>query len=244
MLNRQNVGGISGSTAINGDNQNTFVFQNAPLAPGVQTHMGFFIQLEKPHVWDTFTINGVPYEWPTLQGSLNTVLVNNGSGNLTWANAGIWVPAWGQFWSTQPQTLVNATTAAAVTFNNSDTGNVGVSVSGSTITFTQAGTYNLQFSLQFANADNQLHDAYVWFRKNNADIAQSNSIFSIPNSHGNVDGHIIAALNLIVTVAATNTVQLMWGADSTQVTINALGTQTGPARPATPSAIFTATQIA
>ncbi len=54
------------------------------------------------------------------------------------------------------------------------------------------GIYNLQFSAQLVNTDVQIHDIDVWFRKNGTNIASSNSRYSVPNSHGGVDGHIIA----------------------------------------------------
>ena len=63
----------------------------------------------------------------------------------------------------------------------------------SKITVDYAGLYNLQFSFQFVNIDTQIHDTDVWFRKNGTNIANSNSRFSVPNSHGGVDGHLIAA---------------------------------------------------
>mgnify|MGYP000008362237 CR=1 FL=1 len=63
--------------------------------------------------------------------------------------------------------------------------------------------------MQFANADTQIQDADLWLRKNGTDLANSNSQFSIPNSHGGTDGHLIAALNLFVDLAANDYVELV-----------------------------------
>lgn len=109
----------------------------------------------------------------------------------------------------------------------------------SKITVDYAGLYNLQFSLQFVNTAVQIYDTDVWFRKNGTDIANSNSRFSVPNSHGGVDGHLIAALNYMVDMDPGDYLEIMWHTDNSNISIQQLPTQTSPARPATPSAIVT-----
>ncbi len=66
------------------------------------------------------------------------------------------------------------------------------------------GIYNLQFSAQLVNTDSQIHDIDIWFRKNGTNIAGSNSRYSVPNSHGGVDGHMIAALNFFIELNAND----------------------------------------
>jgi hypothetical protein len=102
-----------------------------------------------------------------------------------------------------------------------------------------AGVYNVQFSVQFVNTDNNIHDTDIWMRKNGANVVDTNSQFSIPNRHGSVDGHLIAALNLFIDLAANEYVELMWSTTNTSTTIQYLAAQTGPVRPATPSVIVT-----
>lgn len=113
----------------------------------------------------------------------------------------------------------------------------------SEILFEDAGVYNIQFSVQFVNTDTQIHDTDIWFRKNGADIANSNSQFSVPNNHGGIDGHLIAALNFFVEVAADDYVELMWATRNTAATIQAIAAQTSPTRPATPSVIVTVARV-
>jgi hypothetical protein len=103
----------------------------------------------------------------------------------------------------------------------------------------EAGTYNVQFSIQFVNTDASIHDTDVWLRKNGTDAADSNSQFSVPNRHGGIDGHLIGALNLFVELAPNDYVELMWATTNSATTIQYIGPQTGPVRPATPSAIVT-----
>jgi hypothetical protein len=150
---------------------------------------------------------------------------------------------YGAFQDTTDQAAANTTTAYAITYNTTDFSK-GISVvSNSQITFETGGVYDIQFSIQFANDDTQIQDVDVWFRKNGTDIAGSNSKFSVPNSHGGVDGHLIAALNFYVQVAANDYVQIMWATSSTLVTIEHLAVQTTPTRPATPSVIVTANKV-
>jgi hypothetical protein len=109
----------------------------------------------------------------------------------------------------------------------------------SKITVDYAGLYNLQFSAQFVNVSVQIHDADVWFRKNGTDIPNSNSRFSIPNSHGGVDGHLIAALNFYLDMNPGDFVEIMWHVDNSDLSLQQLPTATSPTRPATPSVIAT-----
>ncbi len=146
---------------------------------------------------------------------------------------------YGAFQDSTDQTAASTTAAYAVTFNTTDFSN-GISVaSNSRITANSYGIYNVQFSLQFVNTDTQIQDVDVWFSKNGTNIANSNSRFSIPNSHGGVDGHLIAALNFWVELNANDYVEIMWRTTSTLVSIQQIPAQTSPTRPATPSAIVT-----
>ena len=146
---------------------------------------------------------------------------------------------YGAFQDSTDQTIASTTTAYPVTFNTTDFSN-GVSVaSSSRLTVKSYGIYNVQFSLQFVNTDSQIHDVDIWFRKNGTNIDNSNSRFSVPNSHGGIDGHLIAALNFWVELNANDYVEIVWSGTNTSLSIQQLPTQTSPTRPATPSAIVT-----
>jgi len=146
---------------------------------------------------------------------------------------------YGAFQDSTDQTAASTTTAYAVTFNTTDFAN-GISVvSNSRLTVKSYGIYNVQFSFQFVNTDSQIQDIDVWFKKNGTNIDNSNSRFSIPNSHGGTDGHLIAALNFWIELNANDYFELMWSTTSTAVSIEQIPAQTSPTRPATPSAILT-----
>lgn len=150
---------------------------------------------------------------------------------------------YGAFQDTTDQFAASTTAAYAITLDTTDYA-VGVAiVSSSQITVRSAGVYNIQFSIQFANDNVAIQDVDVWFRKNGTDVAGSNSKFSVPNSHGGTDGHLIAALNFYIQLAANDYVQLMWATSSTDVSIEHLAAQTNPTRPTTPSAIVTINKV-
>jgi hypothetical protein len=150
---------------------------------------------------------------------------------------------YGAFQDTTDQTAASTTAVYAVTYNTTDYSN-GVTVSNSSrLNVTSPGIYDIQFSFQFANTDNQIQDIDIWFRKNGTDVAGSNSRFSIPNSHGGTNGHLIASLNYFIELAANDYIQIMWATTSTAVTLEQIPAQTSPTRPATPSAIVTMTYV-
>lgn len=150
---------------------------------------------------------------------------------------------YGGFQDSTDQSAASTTTAYAVTYNTTDYSN-GITLSNSSrLNVSNPGVYDIQFSIQFSNGDTQIQDVDVWFRKNGTNVAGSNSKFSVPNSHGGVNGHLIAALNFFIELAAGDYVEIMWATSSTLVTIEHLPTQTSPTRPVTPSVIVTMTYV-
>ena len=155
---------------------------------------------------------------------------------------------WGSFWDTTTQTAASANTAYSITLNSSDAANNGVSVvSGSRVTFAYAGVYSLTYSIQFTNADTQIHDANVWLRKNDSgstgDVPDTDSKFSVIASHGGVHGNVIGTVNFVLSLAAGDYIELIWATTSTQVTLETIAAGTSPTSPRIPSVVFTATQV-
>lgn len=109
----------------------------------------------------------------------------------------------------------------------------------SKITFAEYGVYNIQFSVQFANADSQIQTIDVWFRKNGTDIADSNSRFSITSKQGSVNGHLIAALNFFADVVPNDYIEIMWAVSNVNVIVEHIAAASTPTRPVTPSVITT-----
>ena len=145
----------------------------------------------------------------------------------------------GAWSSDSDQAAVSTTAAYAITYDVTDVSDSVYLSNASRLNVTYSGVYNLQFSIQFNNTDTQIHDVDVWAAINGANVSSSNSVFSVPNSHGGVDGHLIAALNLFLPMQAGDYVELYWHTSDIAVTIEHLAAGTSPTRPATPSVIAT-----
>lgn len=105
------------------------------------------------------------------------------------------------------------TTATPFNFSTQDVVN-GIYLSSNKMYFRNSGNYNLQFSVQFANTNITIEEAYIWLRKNGTDIVGTGSKYSVPNKHGGADGYLIAVANFFVDIAAGDYIELMWDASS------------------------------
>ena len=86
-------------------------------------------------------------------------------------------------------------TPTQITFDQNDFLNGCANDGTDGIRVAQDGVYNYQFSIQFANTDSQIHTAYVWLRINGVDVPGTGSKYDVTNSHGGVDGYLIATCN-------------------------------------------------
>jgi hypothetical protein len=133
-----------------------------------------------------------------------------------------------------------ANTATLVTFDQNDYLNGCTNDGTDGIVVQQAGIYNYQFSVQWRNSDTQLHDSWIWLRKNGTDIPGTSSQFSVAQRHGGVDGHTIAAANFYVDLNAGDFVSLYAAVNDVGVTMDASAAQTVPfGMPAIPSVVAT-----
>ena len=147
---------------------------------------------------------------------------------------------YGAFQDSTDQAAANTTTAYAITFDTTDFSN-GVTLSDSSrLNVSQAGIYNLQFSIQFKNTTNDTQDVDVWFMKNGTNIDKSNSRFGMPPRKSSGDpSHVIASLNFFVSLAANDYVEIMWRTSDVGVSIEHYAASSSPTRPAVPSVIAT-----
>lgn len=147
----------------------------------------------------------------------------------------------GAFHDDTDQTASAANTATLATLNTTDIVNGFTLVSGSQVRATYAGTYNVQFSVQLANADSQDHDVWLWLKKNGTNVADSGGRVTVVSKHGSIDGHVIAIWNVFLTLAANDYVQLYWETTNTACRIEHLAASGG--HPAAPSIIFTVNRV-
>lgn len=151
---------------------------------------------------------------------------------------------YGSFQSLADQTAAATNTEYPITYDTTDFANgIGIT-SNSRLTVKNYGIYNFQTSIQFTNTDSQEHSVSIWFRKNGADIINSNTQLSIIAKHGSINGSAVFAVNFYFELQANDYIEMMWSTTSTTVKIDYLPTQTTPTRPATPSVIATMQYIA
>lgn len=152
---------------------------------------------------------------------------------------------YGAFASYADQTTA-ANTATLMTLDTTDFSN-GVSISSSKIKVASSGIYNLQFSAQFQNTDNQIQDISIWLRQGNdggssADIPGSTGLVSIParkSASAGEEAHEIIGWNYYLSMAADDYVQIYWSTTNASVTLQTYPTSTGPTRPSTASVVAT-----
>jgi hypothetical protein len=148
---------------------------------------------------------------------------------------------YGSFYDTTTQTISNASTAYAMQLSNTAPETNGISItSGSRITFAYAGVYNIQFSAQLDKTDSSTDLVNIWFAKNGTPIDDSNTQVTVLGNNGKY----LASWNFMVTVTAGQYIQIMWQSASTAMRLVASSAQTSPTRPAIPSVIVTAVQVA
>lgn len=151
---------------------------------------------------------------------------------------------YGAFQDGTDQTAANTTTAYAITFDTTDFNN-GVTLSNSSrLNVSQAGIYNIQFSIQFKNTTNDTQDVDVWFKKNGTNIDNSNSRFGLPARKSSGDpSHLISAMNFFVSMETNDYIEIMWRPSDVGVSIEHFATSSTPTRPAIPSVIATVTFV-
>jgi hypothetical protein len=151
---------------------------------------------------------------------------------------------YGAFQDGTDQTAANTTTAYAITFDTTDFNN-GVTLSNSSrLNVSQAGIYNIQFSVQLVNTTNASVDIDIWFRKNGTNIDKSNSRFGLaPRKSAGDPFHLIGAINFFVSLDTNDYVELMWRTSDVGAYIEHYAASSTPTRPSIPSVIATVTFV-
>ena len=146
----------------------------------------------------------------------------------------------GAFHDTTDQAATSTTAATVVTFNTTDISN-GVTLSNSSrLNVADSGVFNIQFSIQLKNTDNDSHDVDIWFRKNGTNVDNSNSRYHPPARKSTGDpSHMIAALNFFIELNAGDYVEIMYKVGNLAVSLEHFAASSTPTRPAVPSVIAT-----
>jgi hypothetical protein len=155
---------------------------------------------------------------------------------------------YGMWQDSVTQTAPSSNVGLAMIFRTTDLSNgVSVVTNGTNltrITFANTGIYNLQFSSQFQNVDNALHDVTIWLRLNGSDVAGSSGFVSVPQrKNPSEPGHIVVSWNYLLDVVAGQYYELYWSTTNhTNVSMKYYPAGSPP--PSTASVILTVTQQA
>ena len=156
--------------------------------------------------------------------------------------------SYGSFFDTGSVLAASTTTIYSMSLNTTDISN-GVFISASNgdntrIKFTNAGTYNVQFSSQFSNTDNSNQDVVIWVKKNGVDIPDSSGVVSVPPFKAGSNGQVISGWNYFLNLSANDFIQMCWHVEQANViTLETIAAGTSPTHPRTPSLILTANRI-
>jgi hypothetical protein len=173
------------------------------------------VQISAPAVAGTQT-----YTLPTAQPSTTGLFLTSTTGGaMSWATLGS-VANYIEAYSTQDQTNPTANAENLMSFNNTGISNgISIVTNGTTltrITLANAGVYNIQFSAQLNQTTGGAHNAFIWLKKNGANVANSAGDTRV---QGNGE-RIMAAWNYVVSAAAGDYYELAWAADDTNVVLD------------------------
>jgi hypothetical protein len=126
----------------------------------------------------------------------------------------------GLFFNTADQTLAAINTGYPITFNQTYLNNFVALQAASTSKIEVAvdGVYNFQLSAQLKSTNSSGKDVQIWIKRNNITIGYSGHRYTVEGS----DNHFNVAWNFDIDLAANEYIEMYWGADDTNVTMEAI----------------------
>lgn len=127
-------------------------------------------------------------------------------------------PRYGSFYDTTDQVAGFANTAYGFTYNTTDL-SFGVYIGSPTsrVYADRPSVYNIQFSAQFINSAGGGHNAWIWLRKNGADIPYSATTVRVEGNNT----ELVAAWNFLLQMNAGDYFELMWEVSDTSLSLHA-----------------------
>lgn len=144
---------------------------------------------------------------------------------------------YGSFYDSTTQVAASANVAYPITLNSTDLSN-GVTVNASSITFQNAGIYNVQWSGQFVDTKSAQID--IWIKRNGADFLGSNGTVNVDNQNS----HVLPSWNYFLNLSGGDVIQFYWASTSNTSSLTyAASASSPPYHPSTYSMLVTAVQI-
>jgi hypothetical protein len=158
-------------------------------------------------------------------GAINPGLINNPNG---------------LFFNTANQTLAAVNTGYPITFNQTYLNNAVALQTASTskIEVTVSGVYNFQLSCQLKSTNSSGKDVQIWIKRGTATIGYSAHKYTLEGS----DNHFNVAWNFNIDLAAGEYIEMYWGADDTNVVMEAVAASAP--YPAAASAVMSVSYVA
>jgi len=145
---------------------------------------------------------------------------------------------YGQFLKTTDQSPTAINTANAITFDSSPISN-GISIGSpaSRIVVSESGLYNFAATYQLTSTSSSTKNIWLWFRIDGVDVADSSILVTLSSNNE----YKAVCRSDFFTLDANQYVQLMWAADSTAVTLDAVAPTAFA--PGSPALILAVTQV-
>ena len=193
-----------------------------------------------------FTLGDILYASPTVAGGLtnvkptapNNVVPIAAVLQVSATNGVIFVRPtieqqiyYGEFTKTNSQSPAAINTAYPLLFTNTEIANgVSIGTTTSEIHVDQAGLYNIAASVQITSTNSSQKSIWVWLRLNGTtDFPNSARVASITLNNG----YLVVTLNEVASLLASDFIEVMYAADSTNVSIATVAaTAFAPAAPA------------
>lgn len=146
------------------------------------------------------------------------------------------------FIDTTDQSIVSTAAAQVLTLNTT-LASRGISVvNNSRITFTISGTYKILASLQITNTGNNITEVNIFFKKNGAVIADSNTRIDLePRKSVSVPYHDCFTIEFQLDIVPSDYVEIFWAANYADVKVETIPADA--VHPQAPSAIVNVAQV-
>lgn len=152
---------------------------------------------------------------------------------------------WLSGWDTTDQTISSTSDAYIIKVDTIDPASYGFTLNSDySVTTPMTGLYIMQFSLQLTNTHSGAEAASAWIKLNGEDVPYSRSQVSVPAKHGGTNGGAILTVIFTLPLNKGDKVQMMWAAESTDVSIQTLPISNTPPMPASPSVLASIFQVA